>query len=242
MNLDDLIRSADPAREVPPPAGTSATAQWTYAQITRAQIKLPRRYPRLRLVFPAAMVLGLVLVVADVLVVTTHPPTSASTTLRRAAMTVSERSLPAPGLGQSLYTETKSLYQVTVYQRESGSTALMAVAHAQYLETEQAWADSDGRGRGRVEPRPPAIHVDRRPGGLERHPFGSALLVPLPADSGRALVTPAGTGRLGLSTKPPSLSRELAQGLGATDVDLIRAGPSAVFQRAAGSWWGPRRP
>jgi hypothetical protein len=239
MTLDELIRGADPAREVPPPSGTSATAQWTYAQITRDTIKQPRPFLRLRTVFPVAMALGLILVVGDVLIGTNHPQTSASATLRQAAVTVSDQSTPAPGLGQYLYTETKSLYQVTIYQPGSDPNTLVPVAYAQYVETEESWADSSGHGRGQLTRGPLQFASDADQTAWNATDSGrsfSARFEQTVAEPSLLQLVPDVSG---LSTTPGTLNQQIANGLGATNVDLIKAGPSAVFQRAARLLVGP---
>jgi hypothetical protein len=150
MDLDELVRRADPSRETASPDGSSAIAQWTYGQITRAEVRMPHPYPRPRVVLAGIMALGLALalVVGELIGGTNRPPTaSGAAALRRAAVTVSDQSGPTLASGQFLYTETTTLYQVTVFQSGVDRTGSTTSAYAQYLETQQSWADAKGSGQ-----------------------------------------------------------------------------------------------
>ena len=90
--------------------------------MTSARTRSRRPFVRLRPVLTVVMALGLVIAVGA-LVVGTHraPPVAGALTLRHAADLVSERTTLQPGPGQYLYSETRSLYQVTIYQNDISS-------------------------------------------------------------------------------------------------------------------------
>jgi len=186
------------------------------------------------------MALGLVLVVGDLIVGTHRPGTSAgSAALRHAAVVVSEQSTPRLAPGQFLYTETRSLYRATVYQGAAGSSRLVPVAQAQYLETEQAWADVNGNGRGLLTRGPLQYSSEADQSAwdatAEGRTFSSEFNRSVVEPSLRQLVPDVSD----LSTDPSTLAQEVANGFDGSNVDSIPAGPSAVFQRGARLLVGP---
>jgi hypothetical protein len=251
IDIDAVVAQADPARAVASPTGTSATAQWTYVQITRPDEAVSRlRVPR-RLTVPIAAVVGVIVIVTTggVLVSVggrapspTVPHTSAVAVFERAAVAAAAAPPSQPGPGQYQYTETKSLEQLSLYQQPAdagaGASAAM-VANVQYPETEQSWADINGDGdgvltRGSLQ-FPSAADASAwnasAPGRQFASHFSHTVQEPALQQSA-ANVT-------GLSTNPQVLAQQIAQRSNGATVDPIADGPSAVFQRAANLLVGP---
>jgi hypothetical protein len=242
MDLDELVRRADPSRETASPDGSSAIAQWTYGQITRAEVRMPHPYPRPRVVLAGIMALGLALalVVGELIGGTNRPPTaSGAAALRHAAVTVSDQSGPTLASGQFLYTETTTLYQVTVFQSGVDRTGSTTSAYAQYLETQQSWADAKGSGQALLRRGPLQFtsEADRAAWSASAagRRFSSQFSQSVVEPSLRQSVPQVS----GLSTNPSRLDRQIAHGLDGSNIDHIAAGPTAVFQRAARLLVGP---
>jgi hypothetical protein len=240
MDLDEMVRSADPAKDIVAPEGTSAMAHWSYAQITRSGTTRSRSHVGMRLVLPATMALGVALTIGIAVFGSSGTPESpGALALRHAAVEVSAQSTPQLPPGDFLYTETKSLYQVTIYQETSSSGSLVAAGEAQYLETEQSWADSSGNGHGLLTRGPLQFtsQADRTrfttttDGRLFAEQFDRAVDEPSLKQSVPDVSR--------LSTNPGVLGQEIFDGVSGTNIDVIPAGPSAVFQRAARLLVGP---
>lgn len=150
-DLDELVRRADPARDVAIPPATSAGARWRYAQLTRTPPAARRRRRRRR---RAAVGLGIgapavaaALVLALLVVPGPAGPGAAGAVLDRAA-SAAEHAPSALGPGQYRYTETETGYHVGLYQ--TGSGEMSEVATARYEVTNQAWTDASGEGRNLI--------------------------------------------------------------------------------------------
>src|ERR1700679_408806 len=119
MDLDRLVANADPAREVYPPSGTSAKAQWTYVQVTRSKASPLRWMLRSRMAAPllGAVLLAIALVVSvNVFSDNGHQESAAAAIFRQAARAAEDRAPIQLVSGQYLYSTTKSLYQSTIYK------------------------------------------------------------------------------------------------------------------------------
>ena len=121
MNLDDLdtlVMDADPALDVVIPSAWSAEAHWVYLQLTGAAPEPRTRHGRVRL---AAGVVGIAVVALVAFLVAVVPgPTgsqsaAAAVLTQAAASAAVQNSHLAPG--QYMYTELKTLYQVSLYSR-----------------------------------------------------------------------------------------------------------------------------
>jgi hypothetical protein len=241
MDLDSLIRNADPVRESTPPAGTSAIAQWTYVQIRRPVLRPPRLYARPRLVFTSVVALAVVLAIGDILIGPNRPrpSSSAAAVLRHAAAVVSDQTAPQLGHGQYLYAETKSLYQVTVYGSGKTSKVLVPLASAHYVETQQTWADVNGAGRGLLTRGPLQFTSGADKSAWEATPAGQNFSFQFTRTETEPSLRQVLPDVSELSSDPNTLTRQIAEGINGTNVDFIPSGSSAVFQRAARLLVGP---
>jgi hypothetical protein len=246
MDLDEMVRRADPAKGAAVPPGTSAIAHWTYSQITRADAPRSRWHPRwgwhprLRLVLSVVTILALVLVGADVLHRSTPPrPADAASVLRRAAIVVSDQSAPRLAPGQYLYVKTQSLIQATVYEPTDGSKAFRQVADAQYQETEQSWADKNGSGTGLLTRQPLQFTSSDAQSAWEATSAGrlysSQFLSTVPEPSLQQSAPDVSR----LSLNPKTLTRQILDGADGTNVDRIPLGRSALFERVSRILIGP---
>ena len=240
MDLDELLSQADPTRDTPPPSGTSAQAQWTYTQITHSTPRRLPSYVRLRPVFTVVMSLGLVVAISTLLIGSHQPPRSAGAdVLRHAAALVAAETGLQPAPGQYLYTETRSLYQATIYQRDIASGSLVPTAEAQYFETEETWTDFAGIGTGLLTRSPLQYSSSSDQAAWLGTKFGRDFSTGFAQSVSEPSLTQSVPNLSALSTDPTQLAHELATGSGGTNVDLIPNGPSAVFQRAARLLVGP---
>jgi hypothetical protein len=241
MDLDDLIRYADPVLGTTPPSGTSATARWTYTQIVtqKARTRVGRRPPG-RPVLAYTMAVGLVIAVLATVGVRhfTQESPGRSALLNSAHLVSSQvNSQPAPG--QYLYTETRSLYQVTIYQKSLHAYALLPVATAQYFETEQSWADSNGDGTGILTRSPLQFPSTSDEAAWNATGAGKRFSSQFERSVNESSLQQLVPNLSALSSNPKILAGELADGLDGTNVDQIADGPTAVFQRAARLLVGP---
>jgi hypothetical protein len=251
MDIDTLVMRADPAKNRAPLHGTSATAQWTYGQITRVggRVAAPTR-----LTVPVAAIVAAVTVTVVAAVLFVHlvpalngPRESATSVLDQAAVVALHQPAQQPGPGQYLYSESKSLYQITIYQRRapsdskagSGPGAVAAAAAGaipilgtvQYLETEQSWTDSRGAGRSLL-----TRGALQYPSVADKSAWNSVAAGRQFASSFQQTVddpSPSPADVSGLSTHPAILSRQLARGADGLSTHPVDHGPSAVFERAA---------
>jgi hypothetical protein len=243
MDLAELLRQSDPARLTPPPDGQSPIARWTYAQITRPKSRPILRRPRLRLrpVLALVMTLALVVTLGDLLRGrTTHPTASpAVQELHHLATVVLSQPTNQPGPGQYLYTETKSLYQTTIYQENIASDRFVPVATAQYQETEQSWADAKGVGSTLLTRSALQFPTASDQMAWDANQFGqqySSTFQRSEVESGSSQDVPDVAS---LSTDPHELATELATGKAGSNVDQGPNGRAAVFQRVARLLVGP---
>jgi hypothetical protein len=241
MDLDDLIRSADPVLGTTPPSGTSAATRWTYTQIvTQKSRRRVVHRPSGRPVLAYMMALGLVIaVVATVGVRQLTQESPGRSALLRSAHLVSSQVSPQPGPGQYLYTETRSLYEVTIYQKSLHGDALLPVATSQYFETEQSWADGNGDGTGVLTRSPLEFSSTSDEAAWNATDAGTRFSSQFERTVNESSLQQSVPNLSALSSNPRVLSGELAGGLDGSNVEQIPDGPTAVFQRAARLLVGP---
>ncbi|MGH7868411.1 MAG: hypothetical protein ACREP9_12500 [Candidatus Dormibacteraceae bacterium] len=240
MDLDELLRAADPARDISPPDGHSAAAQLAYTQIVRPKGRRTLPRPRLRPVLALLMTIGLVVTAGELLFNHPHPTESPGAhELRQVAALVLDRPTSQPAPGQYLYTETKSEYQATIYQQNIESDSLVPVASAQYWETSQSWADINGNGNAHLTRSPLQFSSASDQSAWAATGLGqtfSAHFAPSVIEPSLDHLVPNVSS---LSADPQDLVGQIASGFAGSNVEGIPNGPSAVFQRTSRLLLGP---
>jgi hypothetical protein len=247
MKLDDLetlFVDADPALDTTIPSASSAEARWRYVQITadRAGRIRSRRRIVVSASSVAAVAAALMILLVKIIPGPAVPKSAAATVLEQAAI-VAGRQNNQPAPGQSLYTETETRYQVTIYNPTDSSGDGTAIATAQFDATDQAWTNTGNA--------PRFVQTD---GGLQ---FRSATDE---ANWNASSIGPSMTQNVStlfgegigqshalqslpnvsdLPTDPNTLVAAISNGDLGTSFDLIPPGPNATFERAAFLLVGP---
>jgi hypothetical protein len=147
MNIDQLIRDADPAADFTIPGHDSPLALESFERRLAAA---PRRkhVRRLWLTLPASLTAVAAAAAAITLIVTITPgvPVSpaAAAVLNQAAAAAGRQKPLVLGPGEYLYTETRSLSDATVVVGNNGSGG---VYYPEYVYTDQSWLTQQGAGK-----------------------------------------------------------------------------------------------
>jgi hypothetical protein len=242
-NLDTLIMEADPALDAPIPSAWSAEAQRLYLQLTaQTQVQVHRRKP----VLVATSVLGIVAVTLAILIVIVLPGPSgqqpAAAAVLAQAATNAGRHRSQLGPHQYLYTQTRSLYQLSLYSPSGTPDTLVQGATARVIEDNQVWISQEG-----------VAKVLRSYGALQfpsardrtewiSNPIGQRLYQTLLSESRSPGQVQSDQSLVDVSDLPTSASQLksiLATGEMQTNIDLLPQEPNAVFERAAALLLGP---
>jgi hypothetical protein len=239
--LDALISEVDPARGAEIPSGSSAEARWRYAQLTAGDSGPVHRRRHIFVAAGIAASLVLASSVALVVVLPSGPPSAAAAVLEQAAASAAQQP-SAVGEGQYLYTETQSVYDVTLYNAQGGSGTMTRVAGAQFGETDQAWTDQNGLGSviqtdGTIQFASAADEAawNANPSG----PSTTQNVVDHYAEAGGAYSEGALVNVSTLPTDPSTLATVIANAEMGTNIDVIPPSRSATFERAAALLVGP---
>ena len=144
MNIDQLVRDADPAADITIPDHDSPLARESFERVLAAQHG-DRPAPRRSFAVPA--LIGAVAVAAAAIVVITSitpgvPVSSAAAAVLDQAAAAAARQKPLVlGPGEYLYTETRSLSHSTVEVRPK------VLFYPEYVYTDQSWLTRQGLGK-----------------------------------------------------------------------------------------------
>jgi hypothetical protein len=247
MNVDELLRDADPARELRPPLVIDGRAGWELARQMSNELSTSstshRPSARRRVVVPvliAASVVVIALLVATLVPLgSSTTPANAATALRNASHALA--STGATGLvpNSYLYTEVKSGYQVTVYKPSLDGSSFDATTSATYGETEQAWADASGNGQGVLNRTPLSFSSPVAQSSFEASSEGQHFISGFQQTVNESDLSQYVPNVTSLPVDPSPLSEILSSGTDGTNPDGIPNGATAVFQRAARLLVGP---
>jgi hypothetical protein len=227
MDLDTLIRDADPSRDFPAGDVRSPEAQRMLHSIieapgsTRVSTRSPRRRTRVYVLVSlctAMIALGIAVFATDSWVT----PSAAATVLNSAAAKAALTPITAPGPGQYFYQESLSVQNCTFISGAQGGASSEFV----YLTpmVTQTWTAADGSGVERRTPQGPGHFQTSeeaarfRTSGLTNSCVQIAQTMPIPP------ATPQQPGVADLPTDPQTLESLIAAGR--VD-DVGRVAPSA---------------
>jgi len=244
VNVDELVREANPARSARLPGAWDQRWEAQLATIGRNR----RRRQRRRVVAAVGLPLVLCAVVTAIVVPQwSSSPSSAAAAVFDAAASAASQQPATLAPGQYLYTVTHSEEEAIVYAPQQGdpSATWPSVATATFSETEQLWTDSGGTGRDVITRGPLQFSSAADQAAWDASPTVQSLVA-----SGVAFAPQVTYDDLpqspapdvsGLPIDPQTLGTMIANGRTGTLVDTIPPGPTATFERAAQLLVGPDR-
>jgi hypothetical protein len=249
MNIDQLIRDADPAAGITIPDHDSPLARESFERVLATQ---PGHRPARRGSFAVPALIGAVAVAAAAIVVITSitpgvPVSSAAAAVLDEAAAAAARQKPLVlGPGEYLYTETRSLAGADVVVGNNGSGG---VYYPEYVEINQSWLTSQGLGKSVSTVVSPVTFADGtrkvwikagRPKIYDHNPAVNWYTVPKPeSDSGEDLPGDVGFPLENVShlpTDPAALAQAIQQrktGLSDVNGDVDEpSSPAGTFYAA----------